>query len=351
MTLKAAPSPVQAYDALVAEGRIAADAAQEAVAERLEALAGELAGKKRLLTRRTAPKGLYIWGDVGRGKSMLMDLFFTSAPLEAKRRVHFHAFMQEVHTAIHRIRAKKTGDPVAVLVAELAAATRLLCFDELQATDVADATLLFRLFEGLTDAGVVIVATSNRPPREVYQGGVQAERFAKFIALIDERMEPLSLMGDQDYRRAQAGAPRKAYFTGEGADERLREAVGRLAEGETAKRTALTVQGRRIWVNAYGGKVATSTFPELCWQPLGAADYLALAQAFPALALFGVPLLSPEKRNEAKRFVTLVDTLYEHKVKLLMSAAAEPDALYPEGDGSFEFRRTASRLAEMGGWE
>lgn len=354
-----ASGPAEAYAALIAAGDAMPDAAQAQVLAHLqqlhEALLGWKPGAKAGLfsaRRKPAPKSLYIWGSVGRGKSMLMDLFFTHAPLPRKRRVHFHAFMQEVHARIHQIRQEKSksgADPVMVLAAELARDTHLLCFDELQATDVADASLIFRLFEALLAADVVMVATSNRPPESLYTGGVQAERFARLTALIQEKMEVVTLTSPTDWRRAQRASLSQVYFSPLGADaERFAARMkAELAPNAAAERFTLHVHGRELHLKRYGELVAAS-FDELCSAALGPADYLALAQGTDMLLLTGIPLLGPENRNEAKRFVTLIDALYEAGTLLICTASAPPDQLYPEGDGSFEFQRTASRLIEMG---
>ncbi|MBV8938271.1 MAG: AFG1 family ATPase [Alphaproteobacteria bacterium] len=346
----AALAPQAAYEALVAGGEIQTDEAQRHVAARLQHLHDVLAAaRKRRKGKAAAPaRGLYIWGDVGRGKSLLMDMFFASAPVERKRRVHFHAFMQEVHASIHRTRQDKSGDPVALLATSLAQNLDVLCFDELQATDIADATLLFRLFSGLFDAGIVIVATSNRPPKDIYQGKVQPERFARFIALLESRMEVLALQGATDYRTVQERAARRTYFypLGEEADRFVAETVAELAAGALPETVNLPVHGRVLTLKAYGG-AAVASFHGLCGLALGPADYLAIAERFSTLVVTGIPELSPEKRNEAQRFTTLIDALYERRARLICTAAEPPERLYPEGDGSFEFRRTVSRLVEM----
>jgi cell division protein ZapE len=342
--MKQPKTPSELYAARVASGAVVADHRQQPALAAFDALYAALA-KKRILKKNPA-KSLYVWGEVGRGKSMLMDLFFEAAPTERKQRVHFHAFMQHVHARLHALRMAKQGDPVALLVKETAEAVRLLCFDEFQATDVADASLLFRLFEGLFAVGVVVVATSNRPPENVYTGGVQRERFDKFVALLNAEMSVISLTGEVDYRRTKT-AHTQAYFypLGEAADRFIDEALPNVAPVEKT----LHVQGRALRLTAYGDVLKVS-FAELCEVPLGVADYLAIAEAFPTVILTNVPKLSPEKRNEAKRFVSLIDVLYERKTKLVMTAETPIDAIYPEGDGSFEFHRTASRLMEMQGW-
>jgi len=338
------------YERLVAQGSIKNDAAQREVLAALAALQTQLTKPKQGLFKKSAKpvRGLYIWGNVGRGKSMLMDLFFEHVPVTKKRRVHFHAFMQEVHTRIHRLRQEKQTDPVAVLAGQLANETALLCFDELQANDVADATLLYRLFSGLFDAGVVIVSTSNHPPATLYTGGVQRERFAKFIALIEKRMEVMGLSSPEDYRQMQMKALQKVYFypLGPGADVFIDNILKRLGAAN-ARQDTLAVQGRLTPFTLYNDAIGRFTFHQICETALGPADYLALVKRLDTVILTDIPKLTPEKRNEAKRFVTLIDALYENKIKLIATAAAAPENLYPEGDGAPEFKRTASRLAEM----
>lgn len=347
-------SPAEAYAALVSARALSPDSAQQDVVDLLQALHEVLEkatakGKRLFFNKKLEVRGLYIWGNVGRGKSMLMDLFCQHAPVEQKERIHFHTFIQQVHARLHQLRQHPTGDPVQLLVKELAARVKLLCFDELQANDVADATLLFRLFDGLFAAGVVIVATSNHPPETLYTGGVQRERFQKFITLLHERMDVVSLTSPHDYRYKQIQSLTRRYYAPLGADARrfVEEALAAIASGERPSPRTLSVQGRELTLTAYGQDTVAASFAQLCEQPLGTADYLALAEAFDTLVLTGVPVLSPEKRNEAKRFVTLIDALYELKVRLIITAEASPEALYPAGDGSFEFQRTVSRLVEM----
>jgi cell division protein ZapE len=357
-------SPLRAaYDQLVEGRRIRDDAAQREVLLALEGVSSRLLSKRSggLLKKKVAApaQGLYIWGNVGRGKSMLMDLFFQNIPVEKKRRVHFHAFMQEVHARIHKIRQESQrghahlkgggADPVATLAKEISAETSLLCFDELQAHDVTDATLLYRLFHGLFEGGVTIVSTSNHPPASLYTGGIQRERFAKFIALIEEKMNVASLSSPKDYRRTQIKSLETSYVwpLGAKADAFIAETLARLTGGAAAAKSRLAVGKRSLTYTSYDGSIGRFTFAELCETALGPADYLAIARKLDTVILTGVPELPPEKRNEAKRFVTLIDALYEHKVKLLVTAAAPPERIYAQGDGSFEFQRTVSRLMEM----
>jgi len=335
------------YAQLVARRHIKDDAAQRQVLTALEALSAQLKPRRGLF-KKQATRGLYIWGNVGRGKSMLMDLFYDHVPVKKKRRIHFHAFMQEVHMRIHKLRKEKLTDPVAVLAQQLAEETTLLCFDELQANDVADATLLYRLFSGLFEADVMIVSTSNHPPASLYTGGHQRERFAKFITLIEECMQVMALSSPADYRQMQMKSEQRAYFypLGPDADAFIDHMLKHLAVGAQRVET-LAVHGRVTFFALYKDAIGRFTFQELCESALGAADYLALAERLDTLIVTDIPKLAADKRNEAKRFMTLVDALYEHKVKLIATADVAPDQLYPDGDGAFEFKRTASRLAEM----
>ena len=345
------------YDAWVQEGKIKDDPAQRMVVGYLQSIKDSLStqGKRKpkglfdaLLGKKSALHGLYVWGNVGRGKSMLMDLFFTHAPVDKKRRVHFHAFMQEVHARIHALRREGKGDPVSILAHEIAQATTLLCFDELQATDVADATLLYRLFDRLFDAGVLIVSTSNRPPIDLYTGGVQRERFANFVRLLEDNMEVISLSSPEDYRYLQQKGLHLVYFypLGEDANIFIGEVLDTLG-AKTDREETIVVQGRELKFWLYNKDIGRFSFYGLCESALGPADYLAIAKRLKTVILTDIPRLPAEKRNEAKRFVTLVDALYEAKVKLICTADVPPHEIYAHGDGSFEFARTVSRLMEM----
>ncbi|WP_374300902.1 cell division protein ZapE [Ferrovibrio sp.] len=361
-------TPLEAYRAKLAAKEIAEDPAQELAVEKLELLShrlqhyrpGEDSWLQKLSfgrKREPAPQGLYIYGEVGRGKSMLMDLFFAAAPVEKKRRVHFHAFMQEVHAEIFRYRQlpdddaeKKKGgdDPIRPLAKKIAEASWLLCFDELQVTDVADAMILGRLFEKLFERGVVVIATSNRAPDDLYQGGLNRQLFLPFIALFKDKLDVLHLAAQRDYRLQRLSRER-VWFSPLSAKSTLAldRAWDLLTDAAEGKPVDLELLGRKLRVPEQARGVARFTFGDLCEAALGPADFLAIARAFHTVMIDGIPTLSPARRNEAKRFVTLVDTLYEAKVKLMATAEAPPETLYPEGDGAFEFQRCVSRLNEM----
>ena len=357
---RAGEGPLFAYRQRRSEGKLEPDPEQLLAAEKLQTLHNALARQAaenrqgwRLpigFGRRieAARQGLYIFGAVGRGKSMLMDLFFAGVPEEKKRRVHFDAFMLQVHETLHRLRQQAQRDPITVLAGRIAAASRLLCFDEFQVTNIADAMLLGRLFAALFEAGVVVVATSNVAPDDLYAGGLQRDRFLPFIDLIKQRLDLLALDGETDYRRRRI-RDLAVFLTPLGPDStrRLGEAFARLTDDATPVSLRLTAQGRGVEVPRAAKGVAWFQFDALCRQPLGAGDYLAIAMHFHSVLIDGVPCLRAEERNEARRFLTLVDALYEHRVHLICAAAYQPDRLYPAGDGALEFRRTASRLMEM----
>ncbi len=362
-----ATGPLAAWRAQVADGRLAPDPAQEACAAALQELhealrrlaeGGSARARKggwlaRLgLARRRAPAsetpgGLYIHGAVGRGKSMLMDLFFAGAPVAAKRRVHFHAFMAEMHDRAHRLR-RRAGDPIPRLADAVAERAALLCFDEFQVDNIADAMILGRLFEALFARGVTVVATSNTAPGELYRNGLQRERFLPFIALLERRLRVLELDGEQDHRLARLKG-RRVYHTplGPAAAAELDRAFRDLTDEERGRPETLAVRGRTLAVPEAARGVARFRFDELCRRPLGAGDYLALAARFHTIVLAGVPALAPSDRNAARRFINLIDALYESRCNLVLSAETAPDRLYPEGLGADAFRRTTSRLIEM----
>jgi cell division protein ZapE len=345
-----------AYGALLAKGAIAADPAQSQCVAKLGELSASLDRWRRrrnglagLFGRaEPSPRGLYIFGRVGRGKTMLMDLFFETVPFRRKRRAHFHEFMADVHDRLAVARQSVPGDPIAHVAEAIAAKTGLLCFDELHVTDIADAMILGRLFKALMEAQIVVVATSNMPPRELYRNGLNRQLFVPFIELIEERMDIAELAAARDYRLEKlAGKP--LYFTpvdaeAEAAMDRL---WAELSGGQPGAPADLDVKGRTLRVPLAAMGLARFTFAGLCEQPLGTLDYLALAQQFHTVFIDAIPVMTPGRREVARRFVNLIDTLYDNRVGLVASAAAEPDGLYPKGDVHFLFERTVSRLTEM----
>jgi cell division protein ZapE len=361
------PSLSAQYAARVAAGKIERDAAQQAIVDRLAQLEKELA--ERRLARKSSSlgwlfgsrepepiKGLYIFGDVGRGKTMLMDLFFAASPVVRKRRVHFHEFMAEVHERVHVLRQMvKLGeisveDPIGVAASAIAQETRLLCFDEFHVTDIADAMILGRLFKRLFELGVVVVATSNVPPTELYKDGLNRALFLPFIALIEAHMEIRQLDARTDFRLEKlAGVPVWYVPAGRAAEAALDQAWRRLTSGHTGEPQDLLVKGRTIRIPRATMGVARFSFHDLCQQPLAAVDYLKIAREYHTVLLDRVAVMDYERRNEAKRFIILIDTFYDNAVKLIASAEAEPDVLYraDEGFEASEFKRTTSRLIEM----
>ena len=358
---------IEKYDALVAQGALERDASQRAAIERLQALADALAGRRpksasvthALLAtfrpRGRPARGLYLWGSVGRGKTFLMNLFFGALPIEKKRRAHFHAFMADVHDRLHRLRQKShnsDADPVSCVAQQIAQETRVLCFDEFAVHDIADASIVARLFSSLLASGVVIVATSNVEPSRLYEGGRNRDLFLPFIAMLQERMDILRLEAPNDYRQRRDDLG-QVYFTP--ADSCARSAIdalyATLAGGAAETPTIIEVKRRRIEIPQTAGRVARLSFAALCGQPLSAADYMAIAERFDAVIVEDVPAMAPEQRNEARRFITLIDVLYEARALLVVSAAAEPSQLYCVGFGAEarEFERAASRLMEMRG--
>ncbi len=346
------------YRGMVRSGEIHPDPAQKLAVEKLEMLANRLARYVppvttdifSFFTRKSGevPRGLYVFGRVGRGKTMLMDEFYATVPFEKKRRVHFHEFMIEVHDRIAEARKSQSGDPVPHVGEVIARAAPLLCLDELQVTDIADATILGRLFTVLFERGTVIVATSNAPPWELYKNGLNRGLFLPFIELIEEKMEVMELESARDYRLGRlTGMP--LYFSplGPQADAEIRKSWKMLTGRDAGEPAVIAVKGRNVPVPEAAMGVARFSFEDLCGQPLGANDYVAIAHNYHTLVIENVPLLTPARRNEARRFNTLIDTLYDQRIGLVMSAAAEPDALYPAGDGADLFHRTASRLMEM----
>lgn len=378
--------PLAAYQALEAEGEIRPDEDQLRIIGHFERLYSELRDYPEIGERakglsikswrlahffrwsggdKKPPRGLYIYGGVGRGKSMLMDLFYDVAPLKSKKRVHFHEFMLDVHARMKAWRSMggkeraalggraSEDDPIPPVARQMAREATLLCFDELQVTDIADAMVLSRLFNELMDRGVVVVATSNRPPDDLYKDGLNRQLFLAFVDKINSDFDVLTLDGPTDYRYDRLKGV-ETYYTpvNEETTEKLSAAFFRLTDRDVADRDKvptdeLIVQGRKLFVPKAARGVAVFSFKRLCANPLGSADYLAIARAYHTVIMVAIPQLSKEKRNEAKRFVTFIDALYEHGVKFLCSAEVQPGDLYPAGDGSFEFERTVSRLMEM----
>ncbi|MBC8050773.1 MAG: cell division protein ZapE [Chitinophagales bacterium] len=346
------------YRGMIQAGAIASDPAQAMAVEKLQILANRLSSYTppaktdffSFFTRKRGevPRGLYLFGGVGRGKTMLMDLFFATAPFEKKRRAHFHEFMADVHERIAAARANEAGEPLQTVADGLAAEAGLLCFDELFVTNIADAMILGRLFAALFEHGVVMVATSNAHPAALYKNGLNRPLFTPFIDLIEEKMEVLELEAARDYRQEKLkGSP--LYFSP--LDDSARQAMDDLwltltgeAKGQPA---VLTVKGRALAISQSAMGAARFHFADLFEQPLGASDYLALARAYHTIFVDGVPIMMPERRNQARRFITFIDAMYDMKTGLVMSADAEPDTLYTNGDGADHFERTASRLMEM----
>jgi cell division protein ZapE len=364
------PQPIaEHYENLVAHRRIERDAHQLAVVAKLDALRqtmdeSRLAKKSSALgwlfgARRAAEpvvKGLYIWGSVGRGKTMLMDLFFESVALESKRRVHFHAFMADAHKRIFEWRQKKRAgevkgdDPIAPVAEALAKEAALLCFDEFAVTDIADAMILGRLFQALWSCKVIVVATSNVDPVDLYKDGLNRALFLPFVGMIQANMNIAKLDAPKDFRLEKlANSP--VYFTPANEDARaaLSKAFVTLSGVDKGAEFRLPILGREIIVPEAAGYIARFNYADLCKKPLGSADFLAIAEIFHTLVVDDLPVIKPDERNEAKRFINLIDALYDQRVKLVASAAAEPHQLYPatEGREAFEFQRTVSRLIEM----
>ncbi len=360
MSQRPMPSVIEAYAALVAAGELKADPDQAKAASALDRFGIAMGGTRtgflsRLFGRETPARGgVYLWGGVGRGKSMLMDLAFHNIDADPKRRVHFAPFMIEVHERLRAARQTEEGDPIARVAADLADEVRFLAFDEMMVTNPADAMIMSRLFSALLDAGVGLVTTSNRPPSDLYRDGLNRDLFLPFIRLIEARMQVVPLNGATDYRLDRlAGLDTWLVPNGPHATAALSEAFFRMTDYPVEDRAHVPSEeldvgaGRTMHVPKSLKGVAVFSFKRLCGEPRGAADYLAIARRFHTVILVGIPRMTREMRNEASRFVTLIDQLYEHKVKLLAAADAEPADLYPAGDGTFEFARTVSRLEEM----
>jgi len=343
-----------AYDARIASGDLEPDDAQLAVLPEFDRIADAIAegkakkGLSGLFSRkRDMLPGLYLWGGVGRGKSMLMDLFHDTIGEDHSRRVHFHAFMQEVQAGLHEARKTGVDDALVPVAKDLSEGLRILCLDEMQITDIADAMIVGRLFQQMMDAGVTVVTTSNRVPDDLYKDGLNRGLFVPFIDLIKTRLVVHELASPRDYRQDRLEGEQVFFHP---ANAEARAAVGQiwrdLSHGE-AHPLILHVKGRQVEIPSFAHGMARASFYDLCGQPLGPADYLALSKAVRLLILEDIPRLSSENYNQARRFVTLVDALYEARVKLIATAADIPEHLYIEGEGSFEFERTASRLREM----
>jgi cell division protein ZapE len=347
-----------AYDQLIAANELKPDASQARAVAALDQLAGK--GRAGGLFAKFfgaaigGVAGVYLWGGVGRGKSMLMDLAFAHLDIHPKRRVHFHEFMLETHARLKTARESEDGDPIEPVAEAIAIEARLLCFDEMQVTNPADAMIVSRLFTKLLAEGVKVVTTSNRPPRDLYRDGINRDLFLPFIDLIEQQMLVVPVDGPTDYRLDRlTGVEVWHVPNGPEATAALSRAFFQLTDYPVEDRAKVPAEdidvggGRTLHVPKSLKGVAVFSFKRLCGEPRGAADYLAIARRFHTVIIVGIPVMGREMRNEAARFVTLIDALYEHKVKLLAAADAEPERLYPSGDGSFEFQRTISRLEEM----
>ncbi len=356
--------PLPRYREMILRGELVIEPAQMLMAENLQLLHNRLrlyeppslrAGRSDFFDffkkkRPSVPKGLYLYGGVGRGKTMLMDLFYEETDFSPRRRMHFHGFMQQVHGTIAAWRGAVKGDPIAPAAAEIAREAMLLCIDEFQVNDIADAMILGRLFSALFDEGVVVVATSNSAPDGLYKDGLNRGLFLPFVDMLEERMEVLHFDGEHDYRLDRLRA--RDYYhmpLGDASDAAMARVWRRLTGRHAIVPETLKVKGRELHVAKTACGAAFFEFAQLCEKPLGAADYLAIAQKYHAVFIANVPVMGDEKRNEARRFITLIDALYDEGTKLVISAAAEPGALYVTGRGEEAFKRTASRLVEMRG--
>jgi cell division protein ZapE len=349
----------QQYNIQVTRHHIQRDIAQLSALQHLQTLLDHIVASANY-DRKSIPhkllssppekfQSLYIFGDVGRGKSMLMAFFYEACPIQQKRRVHFNMFMLEVHAFIHKWRQQNNTDAIVALAKKIRAAALLLCLDEFHVTDIADAMILERLFSRLFESGLLIVMTSNRHPDDLYQGGLQREQFLIFTKLLQRESKIIELVAKEDYRLMHLHALEATYYfpLDAHADEFVQQSYNEFTNFAAKKVGILQVLGRKVILSSVHGDIALTSFDELCAQPLGPADYTEIAREFSMVIMAKIPKLSPEKRNEAKRFMTLIDALYEHKVKLICTAEVPAQELYTEGDGTFEFRRTVSRLVEM----
>lgn len=355
--------PLGNYRALLAKGRLRQDANQKRAAEKLQSLftalqsyepgAGPVGWRERLTLRRCRqnppPQGLYIYGGVGTGKSMIMDIFYETVPVRAKRRVHFHGFMEEVQQRLHNKRGLGQEDPLLEVADDLMREAWLLCFDEFHVVNIADAMILARLFKAFFDRGMVVVSTSNWPPCRLYEGGLQRQNFLPFIDLLNQKMDVLELDNGVDYRRDRMRS-RLVYFYPLNPEScnAVEDVFKNFAGDHPIEKLEIKILGHSVFVPRAAGPVAQFGFDDICGQPLGVSDYMALARRFPCLIVANVPLLASEQRNEARRFMLLVDALYERRCKLVISAEGPPEQLYPTGQSAYEFERTVSRLHEMG---
>lgn len=359
------PTPLDRYHAQLTHRSLDPDPLQERAAAALTRLYHDVLAyeeqrkgwKYKVLfkvAKKMPPRGIYLHGPVGRGKSMMMDIFYDSIPLHIKkRRVHFHQFMIEVHDYIH---SRRTEDGIMEdmdaalpsLALVISNRSRVLCFDEFHVTDVADAMLLSRLFTAMFDLGITVVITSNWQPDDLYKGGLQRERFLPFIKLVKERMEVIAIDSETDYR-ARKLKEMSVYFAPLNAEsnQRAEDLFQNLTDGETPMQDIVTVKGRTIQVPIVAKGVARFGFAQLCERPLGAEDYLAIAKRYHTIFLENVPRLGYDRRNEAKRLMTLVDVLYDNHRNLVITAEEMPQTLYTGTDHAFEFQRTISRLLEM----
>jgi cell division protein ZapE len=347
------------YHHQVAQNHIQHDNAQFIALQHLQALLDNIlasadydrksVGHKLLSSPPEKCQSLYIFGDVGRGKSMLMALFYEACPIEQKRRVHFNMFMLEVHAFIHKWRQQNNTDAISAMANKIRASVLVLCLDEFHVTDIADAMILERLFSKLFESGIIVVITSNRHPDDLYLGGLQREQFLIFTKLLQRESKVIELVAKEDYRLMHLHALEATYYfpLDAHASEFVLQSYNEFTNFAAIQAGVLQVLGRKVTLSAVHGDIALTSFDELCVQPLGSADYLEIAREFGTLIMAEIPKITPDKRNEAKRFMTLIDALYEHKVKLICTAEVPAQELYTEGDGAFEFKRTVSRLIEM----